>query len=133
MSGKSDFLELEILDHVLGNAAYTAPATVYVALFTAAPTDAGGGTEVTGGSYARAAVTNNATNFPAAAAGAKSNGTEIAFAAATASWGTVVAFGVFDALTVGNLLYWGLVTPNKAVGNGDTAKFAIGDLDFTED
>lgn len=133
MSGKSDFLELEILDHVLGNAAYSAPATVHIALFTAAPTDAGGGTEVTGGSYARAAVTNNATNFPAAAAGAKSNGAEIAFPAATASWGTVLAFGVFDAATAGNLLYWGLVTPNKAVGSGDTAKFAIGDLDFTED
>ena len=133
MSGKSDFLELEILDHVLGNAAYTAPGTVHIALFTATPSDSGGGTEVSGGAYARAAVTNNATNFPAAAAGAKSNGTEIAFDQATANWGTVVAFGIFDAATAGNLLYWGPITPNKAVNNGDTAKFAIGDLDVTED
>jgi len=130
---KSDFLELELLDHVLGNAAYSAPATVYIALYTAAPTDAGGGTEVSGGSYARAAVTNNATNFPAASGGAKANGTEIAFATATADWGTVVAFGIFDALTVGNLLYWGDLTASKAVSSGDTAKFAVGDLDITED
>src|SRR3989304_3200100 len=122
---KADFLENELLDHVLGNAAYSAPATVYIALYTAAPTDAGGGTEVSGGSYARAAVTNNATNFPAASGGAKANGTEIAFATATADWGTVVAFGIFDALTVGNLLYWGDLTASKAVSSGDTAKFAV--------
>ena len=130
---KSDFLELELLDHVLGNAAYSAPATVYIALFTAAPTDAGGGTEVTGGSYERFAVTNNATNWPAAAAGAKSNGTAFTFVTATANWGTVVAFGIFDALTVGNLLYWGDLTVNKAVNSGDTASFAVGDIDVTED
>jgi len=130
---KSDFLELELLDHVLGNAAYTAPANVYVALFTVAPTDAGGGTECIGGSYARVTVANNATNWPAASAGAKSNGTAITFIEATASWGTVVAFGIFDALTVGNLLYWATLTVNKTIDSGDTANFAIGELDITED
>jgi len=130
---KSDFLENELLDHVLGNAAYAAPATVYVGLYTAAPTDAGGGTEVTGGSYARVAVTNNATNWPAAAAGAKANGTAVTFPTATASWGTVVAFGIFDAATAGNLLYWADLTVSKTVGSGDTAEFAVGDIDITED
>ena len=130
---KSDFLELELLDHMLGNAAYSAPATVYIALYTAAPTDAGGGTEVTGGSYVRKSVTNNDTNWPAAAAGAKANGTEITFVEATASWGTVVAFGIFDAATAGNLLYWATLTVNKTIDSGDTAKFAVGDLDVTED
>ena len=130
---KSDFLENELLDHVLGNAAYTAPASVYIALFTAAPSDTGGGTEATGGSYARVTVTNNATNWPAASGGAKSNGTEIAFAEATASWGTVVAFGIFDAVTAGNLLYWADLTTTKVIDSGDTAKFAVGDLDITED
>jgi hypothetical protein len=130
---KSDFLENEILDHVLGNAAYSAPATVYVGLFTAAPTDAGGGTEVTGGSYARVAVTNNATNWPAASGGAKSNGAAVTFPTATASWGTVLAFGIFDAVSAGNLLYWADLTVSKAVGDGDTAEFAIGDIDITED
>jgi hypothetical protein len=104
---KSDFLELELLDHVLGNAAYTAPATTHIALFTVAPTDTGGGTEVTGGSYARVAFTNNATNWPAASSGLKQNGVAINFAQASADWGTVVAFGIFDASTSGNLLYWG--------------------------
>lgn len=129
----SDFLELELLDHVFGNAAYTAPATLYLALFTAAPTDSGGGTEVTGGSYARASVTNNATNWPAAASGAKSNGVEFSFVTATANWGTIVAFGIFDASSAGNLITWGDVTPNKAINTGDTAKFAVGDIDITLD
>ena len=128
----SDDLENEILDHILGGADYARPATVYVALYTVAPTDAGGGTEVTGGSYARVAVTNNATNWPAAASGAKANGTAFAFPTATASWGTVVAFGIFDAATVGNLLYWGDLTVSKVVGSGDTASFAIGDIDITQ-
>lgn len=134
MAGKSDYLENRVLDHFLGGVASTAPATVYVALFTAAPTDAGGGTEVSGGAYARAAVTNNATNWPAASGGAKANGTAITFPAPTANWGVVVAFGIFDAAAAGNLLYWGLITPNKTVNNGDPApSFAVGDLDVTED
>jgi len=130
---KADYLEDELLDHVLGGADYTRPATVYIALFTVAPTDAGGGTECTGGSYARKDVTNNATNWPAASGGAKANGTEIVFVEATASWGTVVAFGIFDAVTAGNLLYWADLTTSKPIDNGVTDKFAIGDLDITED
>jgi len=130
---KSDYLENKLLDHVLGGADYTRPATVYVALYTVAPTDAGGGTEVSGGAYARVAVTNNATNFPAASGGAKSNGTEIIFPEATASWGTVVALAILDAAAAGNFLYWADLTTSKAIASGDTAKFAVGDLDITED
>ena len=130
---KSDFLENELLDHVLGNAAWSAPATVYIALYTAAPSDSGGGTEVTGGSYARKAVTNNATNWPAASGGAKANGTTITFVTATADWGTVVAFGIFDASSGGNLLYWADLTASKTVDSGDTAEFPVGNLDVTED
>lgn len=128
----SDFLELELLDHVFGAAAYTAPVTLYVALYTAAPSDSGGGTEVTGGSYARVAVTNNATNFPAASGGAKSNGTAITFPAPTANWGTVVALAILDAASGGNFLAWADLTTNRVINNGDGApKFAIGDLDLT--
>jgi hypothetical protein len=131
---KSDFLENEILDHVLGGADYARPASVFLALFTVAPSDSGGGTECTGGSYARKEVVNNPTNWPAAVSGAKSNGTEIAFIEATTpGWGEVVAFGIFDALTVGNLLYWADLTIHKTIDSGDTARFAIGDLDITED
>ena len=130
---KSDYLENKLLDHVLGGADYTRPATVYVALYTVAPTDAGGGTEVSGGAYARVAVTNNATNFPAASGGAKSNGTEIIFPEATASWGTVVALAILDAAAAGNFLYWADLTTSKAIASGDTVKFAVGDLDIAED
>jgi len=130
---KSNYLELKVLDHVLGGGDYTRPAKVYVALYTAAPTDAGGGTEVSGGDYARVEVVNNATNFPAASEGAKSNGTKITFAEATASWGTVVAFGILDAAESGNLLLWAGLTANKTIDSGDTAEFAVGDLDYTED
>ena len=130
---KSDYLENKLLNHVLGGGDYTRPATVYVALYTAAPTDAGGGTEVSGGSYARVAVTNNATNWPAASGGQKSNGTAITFPAATASWGTVLAWGIFDAASGGNLLYYGTLAENKTISTGATASFAASDLVIRED
>ena len=130
---KSNFLENEILDHVLGNAAYSAPATVYVALFTVAPTDAGGGTEVSGGSYARKAVTNNSTNWPAASGGVKSNGTLIEFVQATANWGTILAVGIFDASSGGNQLYWAPLTNSRTIFTGDTPQFQVGDITVTED
>ena len=133
MGSKSNYLENAILDHILGGGDFVRPANVYVALYTVAPTDAGGGTECTGGSYARAVVANNPTNWPAAVAGAKSNGTEIAFPTASASWGTVVAFSIMDNAVAGNMLYSGDVTPSKAVDLGDTPKWAVGDLDITED
>ena len=129
----SDYLENKTLDHILGGPDYTRAATVYVALFTSAPTDAGGGTEVSGGGYARVAVTNDATNWPAASGGSKSNGTDIVFPTATADWGTVVAFAIFDASTAGNMLVWGNLTQSKAIYNGDTARFAAGDLTITLD
>jgi len=133
MAGKSDYLENKVLDFLLGGVSFTPPATVYIALFTAAPTDAGGGTEVSGGGYARVAVTNNTTNFPAASNGTKSNGTTITFPTATADWGTVVAVGIFDASTGGNLLFWANLSTSKTIQNGDTAQFAAGSLTFTED
>lgn len=130
-SGFSDFLELEVLDHVFGAASYSAPGTTYIALYTAAPSDSGGGTEVTGGSYARVAVTNNATNWPAASAGAKANGTVFDFGTASANWGTVVAMAILDASSGGNFLAWGDLTASKTINNGDSATFPVGDLDIT--
>lgn len=130
---KSDYLENKLLDHVLGGADYARPATVYLAAFTASPADSGGGTEVAGGSYARVAVTNDATRFPAAAGGSKANGTAIAWPLATANWGTVVAIGVFDAAAAGNLLYWGDLTVSKAINTNDQLQIGVGDLVITED
>ena len=136
MGSFSDFLELELLDHVFGKAAYSAPATLHVGLSTADPTDdASGIAEPSGGSYARVAVTNNDTNFPNAGAGHKHNGADITFTTAGASWGTVTAFGLFDSAIGGanNLLYWAELSVDKTIGAGDTAKFAAGDLTFSED
>lgn len=133
MAGFSDYLENEILDHIFGAAAWTAPATLYVAALTTSPTDAGGGTEVSGGNYARVAVTNNLTNFPAASGGSKSNGTAITFPTASASWGSVTHVGIYDATSGGNLLGYAALSLAKTVDNGDTLQFAAGALTLTLD
>ena len=125
MSSFSDFLEDELLDHAFGVASWSAPANVYLALFTAAPTDAGGGTEVSGGGYARQAIT-----FGASSGGAIANTGAVSLTASGANFGTVVAIGIFDASTGGNMLAWDGIT-SAAVNDGDTITFAIGDIDVT--
>jgi hypothetical protein len=125
---KSDYLENEILDHILKTAAYTQATNIYVALYTAAPTDAGGGTELSGNAYGR--IVKN--TWDAASGGATENTGAITFNQATGDWGTVVAFGLLDNSTGGNLLYWGDLTANKAVNSGDTAEFADGAIDIVE-
>lgn len=129
---KSDYLKNEILDHMLSGAVFASPATVYVALYTVAPTDAGGGTEVSAASYARVAVTNNAVNFPAAVAGAKTLATQLDFPQATENWGTVEAIGILDAAAAGNLLFWANVNVAQAVTTGDIARFPASSITFTE-
>lgn len=133
---KSNFLENEILDHILSAATYTAPGTTYIGLWTAALDDASTGAtagEVSGGSYARVALTNNATNWPAASGGAKANGVAIDFGTASANWGTVTHFCIVDSSSgAGNILYHGDLTASKTINNGDSAQFPIGDLDVTE-
>ena len=128
----ADYLENELLDHVFGGGDFTRPGTLYIGAFTVAPTDSGGGTEVTGGSYARKAVTNDATEFPAASGGAKSNGNAIEFVEATANWGSVVAIGIFDAVTAGNMLAWDDFT-GVTINTNDTLRIKAGDLDITLD
>ena len=120
IGGMSDYLENKLLDHSLGKASFTMP-TNYLALFTAAPTDAGGGTEVTGGSYARQ---NATTALGSAGAGSSTTGSQITFPDATADWGNVCAWATFDALTTGNMLWWGWLgsgneIPGTAANTGD--------------
>jgi len=128
MAEFTDFMENKIIDHMLRAQAYTPPATVYVGLFTAAPSDAGGGTEVSGGSYAR-----QAAGLSAASGGASSNSADITFPQATADWGTVTHLALFDALTAGNMLMWTPLDASKEINNGDTFKLEAGDLDVTVD
>ena len=128
MAGFSDYLADKVLDHVFGGTAYTAPTTLYVALYTVAPTDTGGGTEVSGGAYARqtAAFTVSGTNPTTA-----SNSAAIEYPTATANYGTVVAVGIFDASSGGNLLAYANLDTSKVVSTGDVFRFNTGDLDIT--
>lgn len=130
MAGASDYLEDAILEHVLTNTAYTSPSAVYIALFTAAPTDAGGGTEVSGGSYAREEATFTVNGTAPTTA---SNSTDIEFTTATGSWGTVTAAGIYDAATDGNLLFWNDLTSSRAIGIGDIFRFDTGALTVSLD
>jgi hypothetical protein len=127
----SNYTENKVLDHIVGKTSFTMPS-VWVALSTADPTDDGSGiAEPVGGSYARKSTAG--ADWNAAAAGATSNANVITFVTATASWGTISHFALFDAVTAGNMLAHGDLTTAKAVGNGDTAKFNAGDLDLTLD
>lgn len=137
MAGRSQYLENLLLNWLKGTAFASSPATTYVALYTTAPTDDSGtgAVEVTGGAYARVAITSSSgwsaiSGAPAAAAQI-SNGSAVTFPTPTASWGTVVAVGLYDASTAGNLLYWNTIT-SQAIGIGVTASFAIGALVATD-
>lgn len=133
---KSNYLENKILDGVLGGPAFSLPATVWVALSTAAYSETATGasmSEVSGGAYARVSLTNNSTNWPAAVNGAKSNGTSVTFPAASASWGTVLSFYIVDAASSGNCLYGGDLATGRTISASDTASFAAGALSITED
>lgn len=129
----SNFLENEILDHILSAATYTAPATVYISLHTADPGETGAN-ETSGTGYARKSVTNDATQWPAAVAGVKSNGAVITFATPGAGgWGTVTHFGMWDASSAGNFLFGGALAVSKTINQDDSVTFGIGDIDITAD
>lgn len=129
--GKATYLENEILKWCTGqaNALDDGLITPYIALFTAAPTDAGGGTEVTGGAYARV---SGAAKFGAPSGGQIQNNAVVSFPTPTANWGSIVAYGLFTAATAGTLLRWqGLVTA-KAANTGDPVSFDAGDITILE-
>ena len=123
----SNYLETEILDHVFGGNAYTAPATLYLALFTTDNTDTGGGTEVSGGAYARQTVAFTVSGNTA------SNTADVEFPTATANYGTVVAVAVMDASTGGNQLAYAGLSSDKTIETGDVFRVPAGDLDITLD
>jgi hypothetical protein len=126
MSEMSNYLENALINVTLRATTYTAPATIYVSLWTSDPTDAGSGTEVSGGSYARTAVT-----FGAPSNGVTTNSADVTFPTATASWGTVGWIGLNDASTSGNLLYHTALDASKTVDSGDILKISSGNLSVT--
>ncbi len=138
MSGKSAYLEDKMLNWMKGTAFGTAPTTVYVALFTTNPTadDGTGAVEVSGGSYARVAITTSSGWSSISGSGTSphqiSNAGVVTFATPTANWGTVIGVAVYDASSAGNLLYWNSIT-SQSINTGVVASFAIAALIITDD
>ena len=126
MAEMSNFLENALINATLRNTTYTSVATVYVSLWTSNPGDDASGTEVSGGSYARTAVT-----FGAPSNGASLNSADVTFPTATASWGVVGWIGINDAASSGNLLYHSPLDTSKTIDSGDIFKISTGNLSVT--
>lgn len=125
MSAFSDYLENKVLLHVFGASAYSAPGTLYLALYTSDPGDDNSGTECSGTSYARQTITFSVV------ADTASNNAAVEFPTAGSNWGTITHVGILDALTSGNLLAHGALTASKVVNSGDVFRVPSGDLDIT--
>jgi hypothetical protein len=133
MAAMSDYLENKIIDWLLRGQSFTPPTSVYVALFTTNDNDADGAkVEVSGGSYARVAVSSALANWAGTqssasttastgTSGTTSNNGTITFAAPTGNWGTITGIGIYDASSAGNLLFYGALSQSKTVNNGDAA------------
>jgi len=126
MAAISTYLANKLLDHTLRNVAYTPPTTAYLALYTSVPGPEDTGTEVSGGGYARQAVT-----FGVASGGQVVSSTDVVFPVATASWGTITHIGVKDASTGGNLLYYAALSASKTIASEDQIKFPAGQITFS--
>ena len=130
----SDYLENEILDHIFSAATWAADATIYVGLSTVTITDSDTGSTVTepAASYARVAVTNNATEWPASSGGTKANANAISFPTPGAGgWGLITDFFIASAASAGNIYVYGTLTIAKTINQNDTVQFAANDLDLT--
>jgi len=143
MANMSDFLENALIDHLFRATAYTAPATLYIALSSGTLSDASTGaamSEVTGGAYARVSIVSSTANWystngttsgaSSGTGGTTSNVAAINFPTATADWGTVQSVAITDTqgTGAGQILFWGPLTSSKVVSNGDTFQFAVGSL-----
>jgi len=120
---KTYYLSDNFVNAALRNTPYTSPALVYVALYTVAPTPAGGGTEVSGGGYGRQTVT-----FVAPVNGQSSNDAEILFPVASATWGTITSFALLDASAGGNMMYFDNLSTPRLVLASDQVRFPAGQL-----
>src|SRR5690554_6039558 len=124
----SDYLEAKVLDHVLRNTAYTSPISVYMSLHTENPDEDGSGTELSGNGYSRQAIT-----FAAASNGEIANSAAVEFTASGGNWDEATHYGIYDASTSGNLLFYGELSSPKTVEDNDTLTFDIGDITVTCD
>lgn len=129
MTAMSDFLEDSVLDLVLRGVPYSGGSNIYAALYTTPTTDSGGGVEVVGGGYSRVQV----AAFDPPASGQTSNSAPVSFNSATAGWGTVTHFALYDDPATGNLLYHGALTVPRTVNAGDTFVFPPGNITISHD
>ena len=123
----SNTFETTVLTWVFTTGSATRPTAWHIALYTAAPSDTGGGTEVSGGGYGRKAVTFVVSGNTA------SNNAAIEWDVATDNYGTVSHVGVFDASSGGNLIAYAALTTSKTISTGDVFRLPSGDLDITLD
>jgi hypothetical protein len=123
----SNTFETTVLTWAFSTSSATRPTAWHLALYTAAPDDTGGGTEVSGSAYARQSVTFTISGNTA------SNTSALEFPTATGSYGTVTHVGVFDAASGGNLIAYAALTTSKAIDTGDVLRVPAGDLDITLD
>ena len=126
MAAFSNYAEDLLVNALLRGTSFTAPATVYVALYVSNPGEAGAGIEVSGGSYTRKAVT-----FTAPSNGVTENTADIFFNQATANWGAVGYFAIYDASSAGNMLFHGALTTTKTIETDDVFKISAGNLTIT--
>ena len=130
MSSFSDYTENLVLTYLFTTGAVTRPTAWYVGLFTAAPSDTGGGTEVSGNAYARV-VTGTITVSGTSPTNA-TNAAAIEFAAASGgNWGSIGWAGIFDASTTGNLLAWAPLTTARTINDGDVFRIPATSLTIT--
>jgi hypothetical protein len=145
MAAMTNYLENKLIDQIFRGVTYTFPGTLYVGLLTSAPSDASSGTEVSGNNYGRVGVTANTSNWAATDAagstanpsggtsGTTSNNGVLSFNTPSGNWGTITHFGIYDASTSGNLLFWGVLSAQKAVFSGDAVSIQISQLQIQID
>lgn len=142
MSAMSDYLENSLIDQLFRGQSAPTTSTLYVGLLTSAPSDTGGGTEVSGNAYARASVASSLANWAgtqsagstaasSGTSGTTSNNNAVTFPTPTGTWGTVTHFGIYDASSGGNLLFYGTLTIAKTINEADTVTFPAGSLAIT--
>lgn len=128
MAALSDYSENLLLNYLMTDGSVTRPTAWYLALYTAAPSDSGGGTEVSGSGYTRQTIAFNAAS---GTGGTTSNSADVSFTASGGSFGTVTHVGILDAASSGNLLWHGAMTASKTIADGDTLEFSTGNVDLT--
>jgi hypothetical protein len=128
MAALSDHAENLLLNWLMTTDSVTRPTAWYVGLYTAAPSDAGGGTEVSGNGYSRQSATWGTAS---GTGGTTDNTGNVTFTASGGDWGTITHIGIHDASTGGNLLWHGAMSASKTIADGDTLQFNTGNIDLT--